>query len=242
MNQRVRSLLKRLLAAAPPRLRWRIIAWRSRGRLTVGAGSFLHPSVQILGKAQVAVGSNSAISQDCWLNVNHRERVGHAIQIGNHCFIGRRNVFSSGNSIVLADHVLTANDCHFLGSTHVVSDPMRPVISTGTSATDVIVVGANTFVGAGARLVGHVRIGHGCVIGAGSLVTRDIPPFSQAHGSPATVRRRYSVAKQRWVPAEEFDTQDEAGLPSEAQYLERLAECGPVHLPLIACGSDMGNL
>ncbi len=242
MTNRFRSLMTRWLAAAPPRLQCRIHTWRSRGKVAIGRRAFIHPSTQILGRAQVAVGSNSVVSQDCWLNVNHRDRPGRAIEIGANCFIGRRNVFSSGAGITLGDYVLTANDCHFLGSTHDVSDPMRPVLTTGTSASDLIVVGDNSFLGAGVRVIGNVRIGHGCVIGAGSLVTRDIPPFSQAHGSPATVQRRYSLARQCWVPLAEFTTEDAARLPGQEHYARQLAQAGAIRMPYMAAGNDMGNL
>jgi acetyltransferase-like isoleucine patch superfamily enzyme len=195
----------------------------------------------MLGRRHVRIGANSALSQDCWLNVNHRHGDQVAIEIGSQCFIGRRNFFSSGRSIRLADYVLTANDCQFLGSTHIVDDPMRPVITTGTSEHDVIEVGVNAFIGAGVRVVGSVRIGHGCVIGAGSLVTRDLLPFSKAHGSPATVRKRYSVPRGRWVPVAEFTAEDEAALPDEPSYLSTLRAAGPIRMPYIACGNDMGD-
>ena len=242
MTIRFRSLITRWLATAPPRLQCRIQSWRSKGRIAMGRRAFIHPSTQILGRAQVAIGFNSVLSQDCWLNVNHRDRPGRAIEIGANCFIGRRNVFSSGASITLGDYVLTANDCQFLGSTHDASDPMRPVLSTGTSGADVIAVGANSFLGAGVRVIGNVRIGHGCTIGAGSLVTRDIPPFSQAHGSPATVQRRYSLARQRWVPAAEFTPEDAARLPEQDPYIRQLAQTGVIRMPYMAAGNDMGDL
>ena len=242
MNQRFRSLLTHLLASAPPRLQCRIQSWRSKGRVAMGRQAFIHPSVQILGKAQVALGDNSVLSQDCWLNVNHRDRAGRAIEIGSNCFIGRRNFFSSGASIVVNDYVLTANDCQFLGATHETADPMRPVLSTGTSGHDTIVIGANSFLGAGVRVIGSVRIGHGCVIGAGSLVTRDIPPFSQAHGSPAAVRRRFSIARQRWVAVDEFTPEDAARLPAQDSYTTQLAQAGAIQMPYIATGNDMGDL
>jgi acetyltransferase-like isoleucine patch superfamily enzyme len=242
MKRRLKSFLLRVFYTLPPAVQCRVFSLRSSGKPALGAGCFIHRSVQILGKSQVAIGANSVISQDSWLNVNHRERPGHAISIGNHCFIGRRNVFSSGANITFGDYVLTANDCHFLGSTHLVSDPMRPVITTGTSATAVITVGTNTFIGAGARILGHVQVGHGCVIGAGALVTRNVPPFSQAHGSPSVIVKRYSFPRQCWVRAEEFSVEDEAALPDSEDYRKRLAEHGPIRMPHLAAGNDMGSL
>lgn len=241
MNMPIHRLARTMIALLPLRWQCRIASMRHRASPALGPSSFVHSSVQMLGKAFIRVGANSVISQDCWLNVNHRHGDLAAIEIGANCFIGRRNFFSSGRSIRLADFVLTASDCQFLGSTHVVDAPMRPVITTGTSDHDVIEVGVNTFIGAGVRVVGTVQIGHGCVIGAGSLVTRDVPAFSQAHGSPATVRKRYSISRGRWVPIEDFTAEDEAALPDVQAYLATLRAAGPIRMPYIASGSDMGD-
>ena len=237
----LRAAWRRLLLALPPTLQCRWLSLRSRGRVARGPGSFVHRSVQILGRSGVAIGANSVVSQDCWLNVNHRFADARSIVIGANCFIGRRNFFSSGRAVVVGDFVLTANDCHFLGSTHVADDPLRPVIATGTTADDTIRVGANTFIGAGARIVGNVSIGHGSVVAAGSTVTRDVPPFSRVVGSPATVRARYSLPRRAWVAPEDFGPQDEAAIPAEADYVARLAAAGPIAMPYIAAGSDLGD-
>lgn len=205
-------------------------------------GIFIHPSVQILGISNVRIGSNTVISQDCWLNVNRRHRNELAINIGDHCFIGRRNFFSSGRLIDIGSYVLTANDCHFLGSSHIVDNPMMPCIASGTTASDVIRIGHNTFLGAGVRILGSVSIGHGCVIGAGSLVTKGIPPFSQAFGSPAVVRRRFSLIQKKWLSTDDFGPDEEHAIPTPDEYLLMLAMNPAPAMPYIAAGNDMGNL
>ena len=233
--------MRRGVARLPPRLQCRWISLRSGARAALGARTFVHRSVQFLGGKSVAIGANCVVSQDCWFNVNHRDTGALAITIGDNCFIGRRNFFSSGSSIRVGDFVLTANDCHFLGSTHVATDPMVPIITSGTTKDAVIIIGANTFVGAGARIVGNVRVGHGCVIGAGSTVTKDVPPFSQVSGSPATLRRRYSPLRQEWILATSFTAEDESSIPDETVYIARLAQHGPIAMPYMAAGGDMGN-
>ena len=241
-RSRLRTFAGKCYRSLPPRLQCAWLSLRAGGRVQRGARSFIHRSVQILGKKAVAIGENTVISQDCWFNVNHRETGSTmSIVVGDNCFIGRRNFFSSGRLVHLKDYVLTANDCHFLGSTHIGDDPMVPIIGTGTTADDVISVGTNTFIGAGARIVGHVTIGHGCIVGAGSTVTKDVPPFSQVVGSPATVRRRYSVPRQGWVAPADFTPDDESAIPGEADYLARLAAHGAIRMPYLAAGNDLGN-
>lgn len=241
MTSRLRALARALVLHLPPKLQCRFATFRSSGRLRIGTGSFVHQSVQLLGMSSIRIGSNSVLSEGNWLNVNQRHEDPPAIDIGDHCFIGRRNFFSSGRKIAFGHYVLTANDCHFLGSSHVVSDPLQPCISTGTTDTNEIVVGHNTFFGAGARVLGNVHIGHGCVVGACALVTRDVPPFSQVAGFPAVIRRRYSFPRQAWVSLADFTSEDEAALPGADAYLAQLRMCPAPRMPYLAAGADMGN-
>ena len=242
MSTPLRRLVHRFIDQLPPRLQARVAELRSAGeRATLGPSTYIHHSVQMLGRAFVRVGTNSVLSQDCWLNVNHRIGDQAAIEIGDHCFIGRRNFLSSGRRISFGHYVLTANDCHFLGSSHIVDDPMQPCIGTGTTETDIIEIGHNTFIGAGARVLGHVSIGHGCVVGACALVTKDVPPFSQVAGFPAAIRRRYSFVRNGWIDVADFTAEDEAALPNANEYLEQLRLRPAPRMPYLAAGSDMGQ-
>jgi acetyltransferase-like isoleucine patch superfamily enzyme len=237
-----RSLIKSIFNRLPIRAQCRISSSFRYRPLQHFENAFIHRTVQILGSSNVRIGLNSVISQDCWLNVNHRKSKSLAIVIGDHCFIGRRNFFSSGRSIEIGSYVLTANDCQFLGSSHVVDNPMIPCIASGTTASDIIRIGHNTFLGAGVRILGNVSIGHGCVIGAGSLVTKDILPFSQAFGSPAVVRRRFSPAQNKWLSIDEFGLEDESSIPSPDEYRAILDMNPRPRMPYMAAGNDMGNL
>jgi acetyltransferase-like isoleucine patch superfamily enzyme len=243
MNIKYRHLIRSIINYFPVSLQIRINSFiSSRGRLKIGKKVFLHKSVQILGKDFVQIGNNSVLSQDCWLNVNHRIGNYNAIDIGDHCFIGRRNFFSSGKQIVIGHYVLTANDCNFLGSSHIVDDPMKPYITTGTTENRTIMVGHNTFFGSRVSVIGNVKIGHGCVIGANSVITSDIPPFSQVAGFPATIRRRYSFLRKAWVLTTDFTSDDEKAIPSLDDYLKHLKMHTVPRMPYIAAGSDLGQI
>ena len=226
----------------PIRLKCFVLSRMKRNLLAKYKNVCIHPSAQILGVANVAIGSNTVIGADCWLNVNHRTRDVRSIVIGNNCFIGRRNFFSSGRLIELGSFVLTANDCQFLGSSHIFDNPMVPCIISGTTSHDVISIGHNTFLGAGVRVLGSVSIGHGCVIGAGSLVTNDVPPFSQAFGTPARVYKRFSFAANKWLLLKDYSEEDDNSCPSPEEYLATLSLHSPLEMPYIAAGSDMGHL
>jgi acetyltransferase-like isoleucine patch superfamily enzyme len=225
-------------------LRWKfwVIPKLSKG-CSKGSDVYLHPSVQMLGAANVAIGHYSCISEQTWLNVNHRNQGEIAIQIGDNCFIGRRNFFSSGKKIEIGHYVLTTIDCKFVCSSHITDNPLVPYIASGTTSDETIRVGANCFFGAGAMVLGNVSIGHGSVIGANSLVIGDVPPFSVVVGSPARILRRYSFLRQSWIDNDSVTDDDLKNNPSEADYLDILRRTHPqITMPWIAAGSDLGDL
>lgn len=59
-----------------------------------------------------------------------------------------------------------------------------------------IFIGDDCWIGGDVIILPGVRIGEGCTIGAGSVVTRDVPPFSVAVGSPCRVVRRVVSAEE----------------------------------------------
>ena len=108
------------------------------------------------------------------------------ISIGDGCFI------NYGTSIAALDHVSIGSGCQIGQYTiindndfHCVEDKQRLPPSRPVVLEDRVWLGARVIVRRG------VRIGHDAVIGAGSVVTRDIPPRSVAVGVPARVIRSF---------------------------------------------------
>ena len=201
---------------------------------------YIASDVLLIGVSRIRIGSNVAIGSGSWLNVNDRNSQMDGLVIGDNCFIGKRNFFSVGRSIILRDYCLTALNCAFIGSSHRYHDPMSAYMTTGVTLDADIYVGANCFFGYGSQVIGNVRIGHGCVIGAAALVRSDIPPFSLAVGNPAKVIKRFDFSAKQWVswPADSITEG-----PSEEAYIEHLRwQHGFVTQPISVAASSFGNI
>lgn len=209
----------------------------------IGKDSYIDSSVNVLGWSHVSIGKKTLIGEQSWLNVNGREKGFHHIKIGDFCYIGRRNLLSSSKELIICDFVMTNNECKFLGSNHVFADPMLPYISTGTTNDDIQKIGVNCWIGAGSIVLGAVEIGYGSIIGAGSVVTKDIPPFSIAVGNPCKVIKRYDFDIKEWVSMDNFDITKEALMPKEDIYLKNLQDKSKdLVLPVMAATSRYGDL
>ncbi|MBD5771121.1 glycosyltransferase [Marinomonas colpomeniae] len=245
LKNKLKKTLKKILTAQQKQLLFIVISKINLlfYKKNVGKKSYVDKSVHVLGWQHVRIGTNTLIGEQTWLNVNDKEENVDHIIIGNNCYIGRRNLLSSSLKIIISDFVMTSNDCKFLGNNHIYSDPMRPYILTGTTNRDIQKIGANVWVGAGVNVLGAVTIGHGSIIGAASVVTKDIPPFSIAVGNPCKVIKRFDFKIKQWVSVEFFDADKEALMPLEYDYIKVLRQEGKGFImPKMAATSKFGDL
>jgi acetyltransferase-like isoleucine patch superfamily enzyme len=81
---------------------------------------------------------------------------------------------------------------------HDYSDPSKPVVEQGYSVKP-IVVEDGVWMGAGVIVTPGVRIGRNAVVGAGSVVTHDVPPYCVVVGNPARIVKYFDFATREWV-------------------------------------------
>lgn len=92
-----------------------------------------------------------------------------------------------GAGIVIEDDVLIGSGVHFYCSNHRFDDPDVPIIKQGHNNSRQITLKRGCWVGANVILLPGVTIGENAVVGAGSVVTKDVPPKVVAAGNPAKV-------------------------------------------------------
>ena len=113
---------------------------------------------------------------------------GGDIAIGESTFVSSFVNIAAKGKVLVGRNVMLANGCRLETGTHGFEDTDRPIKQQEASSLG-IVIEDDCWLGAGVIVVDNVRIGRGSVIGAGSVVTKDIPPFSIAAGVPARVLR-----------------------------------------------------
>jgi acetyltransferase-like isoleucine patch superfamily enzyme len=118
-----------------------------------------------------------------------------AVHIGARTFIGISNVLIGplqiGNDVIVAQHVV------FSGLNHTYTDVNRPIKDQPTSFAE-IVVEDEVWIGANAVITAGVRVGKHSVVAGGSVVTKDVPPYSIVGGNPARVLKQYNAETKQW--------------------------------------------
>ena len=90
--------------------------------------------------------------------------------------------------ITIGNRVLFGPRTQVLAVDHVFSDPERPIMDQGITAQG-IVIEDNSWIGAGAIILDGVTVGRGSCIGAGTVLTKSVPPHSLVVGVPGRVIR-----------------------------------------------------
>ena len=150
-------------------------------RLQLGPHVLFEPNVWITGPApaRIRIGGGSV------LNMGVMVAAMELVEIGEHCMF--------------------ANGCFVTDANHRFDDPSKPVPWQGFTTKGPTRIGDNVWCGANVVVTSGVTIGERCVIGANSVVTADLPPFSIAAGAPARVLRTIAYAEH-----------PEGGLPPDA--------------------------
>lgn len=119
---------------------------------------------------------------------------GYNIRVGKNFFANFNLVILDEAPVTFGDNVFVAPNCGFYTAGHPVDAGERNI---GLEYARPITVGDDVWIGAGVSVLPGVTIGSNCVIGAGSVVTRDIPSNSIAVGNPCRVIKTIADENQK---------------------------------------------
>ena len=125
---------------------------------------------------------------------------GYNIEAGDRFFVNNNCVFVDPGKIIFGDDVKIAPQCGFYTALHPLDPEQR---KANYEAAYPITVGNNVWFGGGVKVLPGVTIGDNAVIGAGSVVTKNIPANVLAVGNPCCVVRELTEAdKLRYLTPE----------------------------------------
>jgi acetyltransferase-like isoleucine patch superfamily enzyme len=154
---------------------------------------------------KIRIGDDVVVDDNCLLDAKGESNAG--ITIGSGVFIGRNTILSckngdieigdaanigfncevfSGSRVTIGANTLFAAYCYLIGGGHNFEDPARAIADQGRRSAGVA-VGEGTWLGAGAKILDGVTVGAHAIVGAGAVVTVNVPDRGVAMGRPARI-------------------------------------------------------
>jgi len=165
----------------------------------MGENVYIGHPLKLEGPGGISVGSEAIILPLAWLAcLPLLEGVNPSLEIGAGTYIGRSAHIIAIKHVRIGDKVLIADRVYISDNVHGYEDPTRPIIEQQVVLKGDVEIGDGSWLGENTCVIG-AKIGVHCVIGANSVVTRDIPDYSVAVGAPARIIKRWDAQSGAWV-------------------------------------------
>ncbi len=147
--------------------------------VVIGKGSVVHVSDDLVNMFGCTIGEGTAIGPFC--EIQRDAIIGNDCKISSHTVIG--GMVTVKNNVYIGHGVQFCNDIY---PTNVI----RPGFMKACIVEDDVAIGSGA-------VILPVRIGRGAIIGAGAVVTKDVPELSIVVGNPAKVSRQFDSMESR---------------------------------------------
>ena len=167
-----------------------------------GTGSYIRRPLLIFNPAFISIGKNVGIRDGVRLEVVRSNKSRQPrIVIGDNTNIEQNVHIVCHNYVKIGSNVSITGNCSIVDVTHPFEDVSDPV-KIGARILDehsFVEIGDGTFVGFGSVILPNVRIGRCAVIGANSVVMKDVPDYTVVAGAPASIIKQFDAGNQAWV-------------------------------------------
>ena len=150
----------------------------------IGENVIFENGVLVFHPENIELGSNIYVGHNSILKGYYK----NLMTIGDNTWIGQNCYFHSAGGITIGKNVGIAPDVKILTSFHNEEGIEKPILFSNLDFAGVVIED-NSDIGIGAIILPGVCVGKGVQIGAGAVVTKNIPDYSVAAGNPARVLR-----------------------------------------------------
>jgi acetyltransferase-like isoleucine patch superfamily enzyme len=182
---------------------FQLLIFKVRTKFVFSNARIIRFPIRIRGRKLIRVGNGFTTGFNCRIDAyteSNKEVVidiGNNVQINDYVHIGAVESIEIGDNVLIASKVFITDHNHGSYAGEIQDSPdsipqERPIYSKK------VIIEKNVWLGEFVAVLSGVTIGEGSIIGAMSVVNKDIPPFSIAVGSPAKVIKKYNHFSKKW--------------------------------------------
>lgn len=153
--------------------------------------------VRVIGKYNIELGDRVMIREGAYLCANCKKASHPTLVISNGANIGHYAHIVANHEVVINTNVLIADKVFISDCSHNYENIEMPIIFQGVKDIKAVHIGEGSWIGDNVSIIG-ADIGEHSVIGANSVVTKDVPAYSVAVGCPAKVIKYYDFSENKW--------------------------------------------
>ncbi|OHF02659.1 galactoside O-acetyltransferase [Colletotrichum orchidophilum] len=156
-------------------------------RTLIGMWKDINRDTIPLPRLRVRHHEDDALLEDYpWIDTPIKMDYGYNVKLGENVYVNSNSTWIDTCLITVGDRTLIGPNCSFYSGTH----PLEPRLRNGTRGPESgkpITIGEDCWLGGNVIVLPGITIGKGVTVGAGSVVTKDVPPFVCVAGNPARV-------------------------------------------------------
>lgn len=159
--------------------------------------SIIDPDI-IEGEEYIFLGTDASLNSKAWLLALKQGSLNPQLIIEDGATIGRFSHIVAVQKVCIGKNVLIADKVYISDNIHGYESVEKPIMHQPIVFKGEVFIGENSWIGENVSIVG-AKVGKHCVIGANSVVTKDIPDYCIAVGSPAKIIKMYDFKVQAWI-------------------------------------------
>jgi len=172
------------------------------GYKSFGKGSVIKFPSKVWNKDCIEIGKNVFIAENAFLSTV-KEHKGKKFQpslvIGDNVCIGANFHVSCTESVIIEKNVLISDRVFIADGMHEFENISVPIIDQPMTNKGKVLIKEGSFLGINIVILAGVTVGKNSVVGASSVVTRNVPDYSVVIGNPARIIKMYDGKTKKWI-------------------------------------------
>ncbi|MBF6609815.1 MAG: acetyltransferase [Chryseobacterium sp.] len=174
-----------------------------RTKLTFSKARLIRFPIDIRGKKHISISKGFTTGVGCRIEAYPEQNkkvlfIGENFQMNDYVHITAMESVTIGNNVLLASKIYISDCSHGSYSGNENDSNPNEIPHNRKMFSKPVVIEDNVWIGESVSVLPGVRIGKGTIVGANALVTKDLPEYVIAVGSPAKPVKKFNFVTKRW--------------------------------------------